>query len=113
MWTTLIVLWHCNRETLGTGIHLDAMRHTIVERVLPLMVTVLPDGSEPWRSRKTDQDWLEGVDKELKASTWPPNFPDPSLVGHLLDMLEQVRSGHDRASTGESCFGCTGEPAQY
>ena len=70
-------------------------------------MAVSPDTAE-----KTAQEWLEGVDKELKASTWPPNFPDPSVIGHQLDMLEQVRSSHDCASTDESCFGCTGEPAQ-
>lgn len=28
---------------------------------------------------------------ELKASTWPPNFPDPGQVKHTFDLLEQVR----------------------
>lgn len=30
--------------------------------------------------------------KELKASTWPPNFPDPNLIEHPWTILEQVRA---------------------
>lgn len=31
-------------------------------------------------------------DKHFKVLTWPPNAPDPNLIEHLCDVLEQVQS---------------------
>lgn len=37
-------------------------------------------------------DWFKTHDKHFKVLTWPRNAPDPNLIEHLCDVLEQVQS---------------------
>lgn len=81
---------------------------------------------------KTAQEQLEEQKTECKVMTCPPNFPDPSPIKHLWDVLIHggpilqhtgpkwsttnvpmpdtsgyPQRSHDHALTGLSCFGCT------
>jgi len=75
----------CYKAMLGLGIYVDTARHT------PPIQTLLQSKYTTSCQRHSLQDnvpcplknckkWPEEWDKELKLSTWPPNWLDPNLL---------------------------------
>lgn len=48
--------------------------------------------SNPLQHCKNCSGSARGSDKEVKTSTWPPNSPDPNMIKHRGDVIEQLQS---------------------
>lgn len=50
-----------------------------------------------------DQEWVEHDMTEFKVLTWPPNFPDLSLIKHLWYVMEKQVDSIDAPYTTICC----------